>query len=277
MRKTIVRELGMQLPVGVLKDGKLDKSFVLRPYKSKVDRFLNIYREANEGRTMAHLAAKFLSLIVESAGGVSYPLAESGDSTADSEFKIYNWYFADVLYVYLYSRILNVSEMIEVPYRCQRCGTKGISKADLWTTEVKVVEKVDELSTWVDLKDGFKLENGKTCKKLKLQPVKYQAMFAAGSGGSSTGGLSYAQLRESVSEVDGTPPGYIIKDSEIDDIGKMDMLRIDRQAAIVSAGPDMRTSIDCPKADCGVQIKDALNWAFDPFFDSSVPLVALKR
>lgn len=277
MITTTVKELGMQLPVGVLKDGKLEKAFSLRPYKSKVDRYLNIYREANEGRTMAHLAAKFLSLIVESAGGVAYPLAQSGDSTVDSEGKIYSWYFADVLYAYLYSRIVNVSELIEVPYRCPRCGTKGIAKADLWTTEVKVIEKVEELSTWVDLNDGFKLENGKTCKRIKLHPVKYQAMFAAGSGNSGVGGLSYAQLRESIAAVDETPPGYTIKDSEIDDIGKMDMLRIDRQAAIVSAGPDMRTSIDCPKADCGVQIKDALNWAFDPFFDSSVPLVALKR
>lgn len=264
--------------MGFLVNGKLEKQFSLRPYKARIDRHLNIYREANEGKSLAYLAGKFLSLIVESAGGVSYPLLENGDSTPETEFRIHDWHFADAIYVYIYARIVNISELIEVPYRCHRCKTAGILKADLWTTDVKVMDSADEMHVWVDLQDGVKItDTGKVSKKIKLQPVKYRALFAAGASQADINSLSYAQLREAIVEVDGAPAGYVLRDEEIDEITKRDMLRIDRQAGAVSAGPDMRTTVECPKEACGVKIRDALNWAFDPFFDTSVPYVALQR
>ena len=278
MRTCTFKELGAKLPVGVLADGQLHKDFTLRPYKGRVDRHLAVWREANEGKSMAHLAAKYLSLVVASIGNEALTLTGDGDSTSEQVFKVSDWHFADAMYLYVYSRIVNVSELIEVPYRCPRCGTRGIIKADLLSAEVRVMENPAEMYTWVDLHDGFKIASApKPIKRIRLQPIRFRAMFQAGASQAEVGSFTYMQLRESIVELEGAPAGYIVQDSELDELTKKDLLRIDRQTNSVMAGPDLRTTVECPKADCGIKIRDALNWAFDPFFDSSVPSVALER
>lgn len=270
MKHTTIKEQGQNLPIGEVKDGKLVKDFALRPYKGRVDRFLNTYREANQGRSVAYLAAKYLSLIVESAAGTAYPLTETGDSSADQEARIHGWFFADFLYAYVYSRIANVSEWIEVPAVCPAAGCPytGTLRADLTSTEVTVLEKPEELFTWVDLRDGIKVGD-RVSKRLKLQAVRYRAMLLPGAAHQDVNSLSYAQLREAIVEIEGAPAGYVVLDKDLDDLSKFDLLRIDRQAGLVAAGLSMRTTILCPK--CGTPIRSAFDWNFDPFFDASVP------
>lgn len=276
MRTTTIQELGSKLPIGEVADGVLQKEFTLRPYKGRVDRHLAVWREANEGKNMAHLAAKYLSLIVAAAGRSAFDLTADGNSTADQEYKIGDWYFADAMYAYVYSRIVNISEWIEIPFMCPKCKTQGMMKADLRTTEVRVLESPAELVVMVDLQDGFKLAStGKLARRLKLNPVRFRAMLLPGQAQAEVGSLTYTQLRESIVEVDGAPVGTVLTDTELDELTKRDLLRIDRQTTIVAAGVDLRTTVTCPKEACGFKVRDAMNWAFDPFFDTSVPLSAL--
>lgn len=275
MRTTTIKELGSKLPIGELANGVLHKDFTLRAYKGRVDRHLAVWREANEGKSMAHLAAKYLSLIVAAAGRSAFELTPDGNSNAEQEFKVGDWYFADAMYLYVYSRIVSVSEWIEVPFMCPKCKTQGVLKADLRSTEVRVLESPAELSTWVELQDGFKID-GKLVRRLKLHPVRFRAMTLPGQGQTDVGSLTYSQLRESIVEMEGTQPGTIPTDADLDELTKRDLLRIDRQTSTVAAGIDLRTVVTCPKESCGFKVRDALNWAFDPFFDASVPLSALK-
>jgi len=269
MNRTTIKEQGLRLPIGELKDGKLVKEFTLRSYKGKVDRLLNTYREANEGRSIAYLAAKYLSMIVETAGGVAYPLLETGDSSPEQESRMHGWFFADFLYAYVYSRIVNVSEWIEVPAVCPspRCNYKGTPRADLWTTDVTVFDDPGELHTWINLRDGIRVGD-RVSKRIKLQAVRYRAMLL--SGAQDVNSVSYSQLREAIVEIEGVQPGYVPTDTDLDALSKFDLLRIDRQAGVVAAGLDLRTVIQCPK--CGMDIRGVFSWAFDPFFDTSVPL-----
>lgn len=271
MHHTTIKEQGLRLPIGELKDGKLCKDFSLRPYTGRVDRFLNIYREANEGRSIAYLSAKYLSLVVGSAGGVAYPALDSGDSSADQESRIHDWFFADFLYAYTYSRIVNVSEWIEVPCVCPapRCPYTGILRADLWTTDVTVLDSPEEMYAWVTLRDGIKVGE-RVCKRVRIQAVRYRAMLLPGARQASINGLNYLQLREAIVEIEGAPAGYVPTDTDLDNLSKHDLLRIDRKAGTVTAGLDMRSTTSCPT--CGAPITGALSWAFDPFFDASVPL-----
>lgn len=278
MKIVTLKELGTKLPVGQFADGQLHKDFTLRPFKARVDRHLAVWREANEGKNQVHLAAKYLSLIVASLGRTACGLTPDGDSTPEQEYAVGDWFFADAMYIYIYSRVVNVSEWIEVPYRCPRCGTKGVVKANLLSTEVRVLEDHKELHVWVDLQDGFKVADGaRPVKRLRLQPVRFRAMMLPGQGQAEIGTLTYSQLRESIVEMEGAPQGHIPTDAELDELTKRDLLRIDRQTAAIAAGPMLRTAVDCPKTkECGIKIHDALNWAFDPFFDTSVPLSALS-
>jgi hypothetical protein len=280
MRTTTLGELGPKLPIGFVKGKTLNKDFTLRPYKSWVDRVLNVWREANEGRSMAALAAKFLSLLVSTAGGEEYTLTAEKDSTAEQELRVYRWYWADVMYAYLFARVKTVGSIIEVPYACPnrfavgaaRCDAAGLNRADLNSTEVQVVEDVAELKHWIELRDGFPLRDGKTAKELCLQPVRFTAQALPGSSVQDINAIGYNHLREAIAEIKGVGE-YSMTNSEIDEISKVDALILDRAASKVTAGADMRTHLECPK--CGCKIINALNWSLDSFFDSSVPLEAL--
>lgn len=281
MRATTLGELGASLPIGVV-DGKvLKKDFTLRPYKSWVDRTLGLWREANQGKHIALLVAKYMSLVVESAGGVTYPLTTERDSLPAQEFAFHGWWYADVMYAYLYSRVQTVGSKIAVPYSCPmrtasgpaRCDAAGIKIADLNSIEVDVAESPSELEVWVDLTRGFQLRKGQTCKKLKLRPIKFRAQMLAGSGAVGVDSVGYNHFRDAVCAVDCIEGEYVLIDQEIDEIEKIDTLRVDRQANKVAAGASLRTHLDCPK--CGAKIVNALDWDFDSFFDSSVPGAAL--
>jgi hypothetical protein len=271
-----IKELGSKLPIGKLtENGRgLKKEFALRPYKGRIDRHISHWRMQHDGEHIARLVSKFVSLLAESVGGEAVEVGPDGDSTAQQELKVQGWYYADVMYMYLYSRIVNISEWIEVPYVCRRCGETGIAKADLWTTEVRVINSVKQLEQWVELRSGIPLRNGETARKLKIRPVKFssQLMPEAAAGALAMG---YGEFREAVCGVDCLSGHYTLTDDELDEMPKIDSLTIDRQAGRVAAGPDLRTTIKCMKGSCGAPIREAFDWTFDAFFDSSVPLSVL--
>jgi len=279
MYTTTIKELGPKLPIGRIQGNTLLKDFSLRPYKSRIDRFMNIWREQNEGQHQALLSAKFLSLVVESFAGEALPLIaegkEKGNSTPEVMLKVLDWYWADAMYVYLYSRITTLSEFIEVPFACpmSKCGFKGMLKPNLLTTEVVVMESPEELFHWVKMRRGFKVNQNKHhVQELKLQPVKFKTLLAPGAVMEGVESLGYNQFRDSIAELKGVDRNYVITDEEIDEIERIDTLMVDRQAGKVSAGPKLRTTLECPKDKCGGRIINALDWSFDSFFDSSVPL-----
>ena len=156
MKTTTFREQGMQLPVGKVVNGQVLKDFSLRRPTAKVDRLLNIWREANQNRHIAHEVCKYLSLVVESAMGDAYPLAENGDSTPEQMVKFLHWCYGDVMYAYMYARVAMVSEWVEIGYACPTCGHEGTLEADLWDHTVDVLETPDEFICDVEFRDGFK-------------------------------------------------------------------------------------------------------------------------
>lgn len=270
-----VKELGSKLPIGFYSEQskQLVKTFTLRPYKSKVDRMMNIWREANQGRHVAWLVSKFLSLVVEEYGGQHFSLDDKGDSAEEFMTRILDWPFSDVLYMYLWARVQVCSEM-SVSYGCPNvdCSLKHAEATiDLTSVEVSVIEDIKECKFWVPLRDGFRLANNKLCKKIELKPVPFRTiLLAGGTQGQVEDSLGYNQLREAVSNVEGGGERYILTDEELDEMSKMDQLLLNAHAGKLTAGPKMRTTINCDK--CQQPIERALDWRFDHFFDSSIPV-----
>lgn len=281
MKTTTIRKHGQKLPLGFLVSGELNRDFRLRPHTAATDRMINIWREANVGTHVSMLVAKYLSLVIESAGGESYPLNPDGNSSEETVVRFLDWTFGDVMYAYLYARIIAVEEWMEVGFGCPTCGNIRTTEVDLWDTEVDVIESAEELQAWITLKNGMRLDNGKTCRKLLLRSVPYRALTLPGGSQEGTDSMGYNQLRESVIQVDGADtPSYSPTDGELDRITKLDMLRLDRQAGKVAAGPKLRTHAVCQHmvnkdtgalVECGTKILNALDWRYDSFFDSSVP------
>lgn len=278
MKHTTVKELGAELPIGFVseKSNQLVKSFSLRPYKSKVDRQMNIWREANQGKPGAWLIVKFLSLLVEEAGGNYFRLDDKGDSSPELMAKILDWNFSDVIYMHMWARI-QVCAQMAVAYGCPNidCSLKSAETIiDLTSIEVSCAEKVEECKFWVDFRDGFKLPNRKICRKIELRSIPFRAVLLPGGGqGSVDDSLGYNQMREAVSAVDGADDGYILTDEDLDELSKWDQMLINAKAGKVTAGLKMRTTLICDK--CKQPIVRALDWSFDHFFDSSIPVKLL--
>lgn len=281
MRITTAKDLGTALPIGVVQGKELVKEFTLRPYKSRVDRLMNLWREANEGRHVGYEVAKLVALLVENVGKRAYALTEAGDTTPEQDLRVLDWWFGDVMYVYLRIRIQAVGARMSVPYACPHafqgrpCGHRAEAKADLEEVEVRVIESVAELKAWVKLIDGFSLSDEPKIRvsKLRLQPIPFRAFTLPGGSVEGAEAIGYNQIREAVCEVAGAGPEYILTDADLDEVSKRDQLAINRQAGQVTAGPLLRTTITCPR--CSAEIVAALDWSYNNFFDHSVPLSEL--
>lgn len=274
MRRTTLRELGQNLPIGFLEDGKLQKGFTVRPYKARIDRLLGHWREANEGQSIAYLVAKFIAMITERAGPHALALTQQGDSTDESEALVGTWYFADVMYIYVWTRIHELDPYLVAPIKCPVCGYMGVGKFDLRDSDVDVVESVEDLQTIVTLDRGFKLRDQTLVKKVTLCPVTWAVMYQQGAAAGTLSSGGYAQLQHSICAVNDREH-YTPLVEELDELRKPDMVKLDRAAGKVSAGLDLIISIDCPgknekAADgkCSFKINRPLDWSFDYFFDS---------
>lgn len=285
MIETTLRDRGLRLPIGPIRDGKLAQDFTLRPYKSWVDRVLGNWRDVNHAKPPPYLIAKYLSLVIAEAGGRAFALTSEKDSSPEAELAILDWPMGDVFYAYLYSRLTTVTSSILVPFTCPRCGTShGDIAYDLLGMGVECLETPAEARKVIKLVDGFRMRNGKICTSLTIAPVPWRVLLLPGVLSGRSGSIGYQHLREAVVAAGDEDP-YSLTEEEVDDITKMDRLVIDKFAGAVSAGPSLRTVAECPgKPDpseegkmlvCGHVQHSPLNWSFDHFFESSVPEAAL--
>lgn len=280
MRVTTLGELGPKLPIGFPKNKQLVKDFDLRPYKTKVDRCLGLWKEANEnlytpGQLLACQVAKFISLICSSAGGVALPVSDKGDSLPETELKIHNWYFADVLYLYLYARVKELGKTLVHPVACPNGSCAFFSESaqfDLTTIDVRTADTVDELSEWYTLESPFLIRDSQTqCKSVKIEPIRWSVMAQPGMLDSTSSNLTLKSLQSAICAINGDNNNeYRFTDSEMDEMSRRDRVLINRKAGSMAAGVSLETNIKCPK--CGTPIVNPLNWTFDYFFDASLPL-----
>ena len=217
--------------------------------------------------------AKFLSLIVARAGDKDLPINDDGDSPAAGELAIHKWHFSDVLYAYVFARVQSLGPQLEASVSCpmRSCGFSGRGQFDLGTLEVRSAEKSEELFTWIDIKRPFPLRDGNgMCRSVRVGPVTWASMTRPGvmSGNMST--IALASLQDSIGAINRKDEPYTLFESELDEMEKIDRVRIDKMAARVQAGVELSTDIPCPK--CNAPITNPLDWTFDFFFGESLPL-----
>ena len=86
--------------------------------------------------------------------------------------------------------------------------------------------------------------------------------------------INYASLEDSICAINGDDTEYRLISSELDEIERIDMININRESADITAGIDLSTTIHCPKTECTGVVVDAMNWTFDHFFGTSLPVSA---
>jgi len=277
LRRTTIGELGPRLPIGTLQGKNLVKDFQLRPYKSRIDRALGDWLEANRAKYSsapileAAKVAKFVSLICSQFGARGLALTDDGDSTPEAEVGMYSAWYADVMYAYVFARIQALGPQLEVEMTCPACNKPAKGVFDLNTAEVDVLEDPADLHTVVKLKRPFRDRNGKRITELRMQPITWSTMLKPGVFSGQMDQISYAGLEESVVGTNTYEGEYRLTTAEIDEIERIDLVHINRQTEGLAAGLTLQTPMRCPNDECGFEMVDALNWSFDYFFGSSLP------
>jgi hypothetical protein len=285
MKKTTLGELGPQLPIGQLVGNKFEKEFVLKPYKAKIDRLIGLWKQtqmktynSNDAQLGAKIVPKFLSLICERVGTKTMPVTDKGDSTAEAELWVSKWPMSDVLYMYIYTRVVALDPMLKVP---AACGTMGCdfkansAEFDLRTLEVRYSETINDTFEWVKLTTPIKNRDGSlTIREVRVEPVSWLTVVNRGAPSSVSSPFSTFALRESIKAInkgeskDGT--SYTLIEDEMDELSKRDLIKLDQVCGDLSLGIDITTKIDCPK--CGTPMLNLLDWDFESFFDLSFRL-----
>ena len=277
MRKTTLGEYGQKLPIGVMDGGTLNRDFTLRTYKSAIDRHLGNWDEANEGKyqlpatMLAARITKFMTLICESFGGAAIPLDTDGNSGAEHEARFYQYYLEDILYAYVYARMI-MDHRLEISFTCSECKTTQRRMFDLRTLDVEVVEDGDSIEQWVKLKHPFKTRTGEQVRKVRVYPASWSAMTQPGVFSGSMSHRNYSALSSCISGIDCVEGDYRLTKKELDELSHVDGITIGRLAGITSSiGIDFRTNIECSK--CKSIHTGMLDWTFDYFFGSSLPML----
>lgn len=281
MIKTTLKENGPRLPIGIVVDGKVEKTFNFRTFKAKIERHLGNWKEGakdthSPGQLIAMQVPKLLSLLVTRIGSSEIQVDNSGDSLPQSELIFYQAYFADIMYMYLYLRSQTLGTRVRCPVSCDsgKCSYSGMAEFDLSETSVNIAEDLKEVYQWVTLQRPFKLRDQKTlCSKVKVGPVTWSTMTKPGIIGGSIGTIELATLQDAICAVNGSDTPYHFTDEDIDEMEKIDRVRIDRIAAKSHVGVDLNVTISCPK--CRAPIVNPLNWEYENFFGSSLPLETL--
>ena len=138
--------------------------------------------------------------------------------------------------------------------------------------EVDVIEDKEELEKLVKLNDPFKLRSGQLVRRVRVVPVPWSAMMEPGVFSGLMSQISYSALKGCIAGVDCVEGAYTLTQDELDEISRRDVVNINRISGTLAAGIDLQTNIRCSKEECSHLHIDALDWTFDNFFGSSLPM-----
>jgi hypothetical protein len=282
MIKTTIRDNKNNLPIGILSDGKRHKEFSLRPSTGRIDKQLAIWDDANSDvrdrdrqKFEFRKVAKHLSLLLERVGGISFPLDKDGNAAPESELRVMQMPFSDVLYAYTFARIKALGEKIHLPFICPHCKHQSVIGVDLQDIDVFVPESEDEVSFWVDLRRPLTLSNDSgIAKAFKITPLPFSALINGGFNGKINQSIDLLTLQASIVAArtqHGDKP-YTLLDADLDNLDRFDILTLSMEADKKMAGPRVVLDVTCPK--CGKEAQDILDWSYTFFFDLSFRLSA---
>lgn len=258
---TTVADYGHALPIGVLKDGQLHRSFAFKTFRMKEERELDAKRKANKQMSVGTFVASVLAHMLTQLGPYADFQAMSEEHRINA---IQQMYVADVMYAWICLRIEALGSAITFPLKCPRCEVEFKFHADLSLTDVTVYEDTGLLARAFKLANGIQLLDKSVSTDLVVQPPHWRAMSVARPN-ATPGDVKAAMILASIIKVgDGRFPPTT---DDIDNMSKRDIELL--SAFIDSDAPGAGMVIDCNCPECAHQWKIPLDWSWDFFFTSA--------
>lgn len=262
MKQTTLADLGAQLPIGVpTADGKLNKSFSVKPFRLKEEKELAALKEKG-GMNLGKYVSHVLAVMLDQVGGQSFKDLKMEQRL----YQISKMYMCDVLYMYVYLRTDALGTSLKMKIPCGRCKAAFDFAADLNTLDVKTVDGLQELVTECELRHGFTYR-GATRKKVQLRPVLWNVFESKSS--KDMGALRGAIIQNAIVGIEGIAEAEmsVIPDATLDELTKRDVETITGLIDGKTPGPIMAVAAECP--ECDSKWMGSIDWGYDSFFSHS--------
>jgi hypothetical protein len=254
-------ELGSSLPIGVVRNGELGKDIAVRPWRMLEEKALGEMRDKNRQINVAQFTTMVLAYMCTHLGNHDFEALKM----EERRIIVSQMYLADVYYAWLYLRTQTLGTELLVKLSCPRCQSEFDFAADLGTTEVKVVEDVEDSTFTYPLIKAFDIR-GKTISELIMGPARWSALEQVSGGSMDTGIAKAALIHGSVKEVLGIE-SLVLAPHELDNMSKIDLEKLIAQLDSNTPGPDMSLEAVCAK--CNHKWDQNIDWGFDSFFGVS--------
>jgi hypothetical protein len=223
-RVVTLRELGPQLPLGVLDSANLyHKGVENRAWKLSTERELGELRDRNRDSNFAQYVSMILGTMCTKLG----PHDFDGKKIEDKQILVSQMFMADVLYAYIWLRVDALGPNLNMNIKCPACEQEFPFTADLNTLEVTCADKVEDTQWPFKLKHPIDIR-GKKAVALKLGPTRWNAMESSKANQFNMGQMKADIVRYSIHGVshDGEAFEAIpVGEHELDELSKFDFER----------------------------------------------------
>jgi hypothetical protein len=269
-----LEKLGNTLPIGVIKGGKVDKSFSLKPLKGAEEREIGKWKGENENAPITKVVSKVLSVLLDTLGGEAFQ-SGTGKGAVEEEKalqKIGRLYAPDVWGMYTVARYANFGSEYAIPFECPNpaCELHGKEVkivSDIGKIDFHVVRDLKLLQTHVRLHHGLE-HRGALRKSFTVTPILWASMvapeFIQCMGNENLFKLYHIQ--KCVTGIEGVDGPVMLTSQDVDNLLKMDIEKIYKVINEVNIGPVMKAEGECK---CGFKFTVPLNWEYDHFFGAS--------
>lgn len=261
-------ELGARLPVGIrTSPGSLDKSFSVRPWKTKDERAIAKLKKPEEN--IAQYVALIVGAMCDRIGPHDFPAM----SQAERSVILAQMYMGDVFYMYCYLRRQAMGSTLKMDFNCAHCSQRIPYNANLDTLEVRTVEAEEELAFSVDLQDPIPVR-GREATKFQMTSLRWSIMETTAMVNQGSDAVAkIASVRGSVVGINDESERLALSDIEIDELSKYDLENLVGEINDHYVGPDMSIEDECSPEFCprggGKKFKIGIDWTYDSFFGIS--------
>lgn len=257
-----LREIGQNLPIGILVDGQYVKDFGVRPFRLREEKAIGQFRAHAKGLTSGRLVAEVLGTMCPHIGPHNFDEMKPGEKL----LAIAQMAMMDVLYVYLFIRIHALGGGIPLMVTCPNCRHNYPIDADLNDLDARVLEdpSVTDLSFEYELRDGLEIR-GKVGRVLTIDNLLWGAMDTPefeGEKGLNPANRDAALLKAGVRKVDGEP--VVLFDQHLDELSLFDKTGLMDAMTEAMLGPVLAVEVACPK--CTFEALQPIDWGYDSFF-----------
>jgi len=270
MKKQSFKELGFNLPVGILDPtgSGFVKEYAIKRYTFKDDKKLAKRRE--DSITAGRFASEVISRFVEHIGGKTFDEMKPHERT----LFVNRLWMADAMALYFAIRIKAKGRIFKPMITCPFCQNRFRDIVDLETTMVRVIDDPADLETEFDFTETYTAKVGETdssISKAVLQPPRWSEIEMITPEEFSNDALILEGILKgaikTLGELDEATTKAVLATGFLDDLSKLDV--DDLSEFINEKAPGLEMVIDTRCKRCRSSFSQMLDWNYDAFFATS--------